>query len=95
MTPKSLLRNPLASSDLAEFTQGTFRPVLDDPAVADAPENVTRVVLCSGKVAVDLEASPLRAETGNVAVLRVEQLAPFQHTAIRTVLEQLPELRKS
>jgi 2-oxoglutarate dehydrogenase E1 component len=90
MTPKSLLRNPLASSDLAEFTQGTFRPVLDDPAVSGSPENVMRVVLCSGKVAVDLEASPLRAETGNVAVLRVEQLAPFQNTAIRTALEQYP-----
>ena len=94
MTPKSLLRNPLASSDLAEFTQGTFRPILDDPAVAGAPENVTRVVLCSGKVAVDLEASPLRAETGNVAVLRVEQLAPFQHTAIRTALEQYPNAQE-
>jgi 2-oxoglutarate dehydrogenase E1 component len=94
MTPKSLLRNPLASSELAEFTQGTFRPVLDDPAVANAPENVTRVVLCSGKVAVDLEASPLRGETGNVAVLRVEQLAPFQHTAIRTALEQYPNAQE-
>jgi 2-oxoglutarate dehydrogenase E1 component len=94
MTPKSLLRNPLASSNLAEFTQGTFRPILDDPAVAGAPENVTRVVLCSGKVAVDLEASPLRAETGNVAVLRVEQLAPFQHTAIRTALEQYPNAQE-
>jgi len=94
MTPKSLLRNPLASSDLAEFTQGTFRPILDDPAVAGAPENVTRVVLCSGKVAVDLEASPLRAETSNVAVLRVEQLAPFQHTAIRTALEQYPNAQE-
>jgi 2-oxoglutarate dehydrogenase E1 component len=94
MTPKSLLRNPLASSYLADFTQGTFMPVMDDPAVTNAPDTVTRVVLCSGKVAVDLEASPLRAEATNVAVIRIEQLAPFQNTAIRTALDHYPNTQE-
>lgn len=94
MTPKSLLRNPLASSNLAEFASGTFMPVLDDPFVAETPEKVTRVILCSGKVAVDLQASPLREQASNVAIVRIEQLAPFQHTAIRSVLNQYSNMRE-
>ena len=65
-------------------------PVMDDPAVTGAPDKVTRVVLCSGKVAVDLEASPHRAEATNVAVIRIEQIAPFQNTAIRAALDHYP-----
>jgi 2-oxoglutarate dehydrogenase E1 component len=94
MTPKSLLRNPLASSDLAEFASGTFLPVLDDPFVAEAPDKVTRVILCSGKVAVDLQASTLREGASNVAIVRVEQLAPFQNTAIRSTLARYANLQE-
>lgn len=94
MTPKSLLRNPLASSELGEFANGTFMPVLDDPFVAEDRGKVTRVVLCSGKVAVDLQASPLREQNDAVAVVRVEQLAPFQNTAIRTALANYPNARE-
>lgn len=94
MTPKSLLRNPLASSTLAELTSGTFRPVLDDARADGHEAEVTRLVLCSGKVAVDLEASPLRAETPNVAVARVEQLAPFQTTAISQTIDRYPNLQE-
>jgi 2-oxoglutarate dehydrogenase E1 component len=94
MTPKSLLRNPLASSDLAELANGTFMPVLDDPFVAENRDSVSRIVLCSGKVAVDLQASPLRAESGQVAVVRVEQLAPFQNTAIRNILAAYPNAQE-
>jgi 2-oxoglutarate dehydrogenase E1 component len=92
MTPKSLLRNPLASSPLADLARGTFRPVLDDPAAEGRADVVTRLVLCSGKVAVDLEASPHRAEATRVAIARVEQLAPFQQTALRQTLSRYPNL---
>ena len=87
MTPKSLLRHPLAASPAADFITGTFQPVLDDPRRTDDPEAVTRLVLCSGKVAVELEGSELR-DAAQVAVARVEQLAPFQTTALRTVIER-------
>jgi 2-oxoglutarate dehydrogenase E1 component len=62
--------------------------------VAEAPEKVRRVVLCSGKVAVDLVASTLREETPEVAIVRIEQLAPFQNTAIRTVLANYPNAQE-
>jgi len=92
MSPKSLLRHPLAASPIEELTNGTFRPVLDDPRRADNADEVTRLVLCSGKVAVDLEGFEARDAATNVAVVRVEQLAPFQNSAIRTVLERYPNL---
>jgi len=93
MTPKSLLRNPAASSELSQFVSGTFRTVLDDTRNTDN-EAVTRLVLCSGKVGVDLDASPLRAETRNVAVARVEQLAPFPKTYLGKTLALYPHLQE-
>ena len=92
MTPKSLLRHPLASSTLADLASGTFKPVIDDPTAAGREEEVTRLILCSGKVAVDLEANPQRAEARNVAIVRVEQLAPFQNTALRQTISRYPNL---
>jgi 2-oxoglutarate dehydrogenase E1 component len=94
MTPKSLLRNPMASSQLSEFSSGTFMPVLDDAFVESDRTRVTRAVLCSGKVAIDLQASPLREQATDVAIVRVEQLAPFQNTAIRNMLAGYPNLRE-
>ena len=92
MTPKSLLRHPLAASPLADFTSGTFRPVLDDARAADRRAEVTRLVLCSGRIWVDLEASEHRSTASEVAIVRVEQLAPFQYSAIADVIERYPNL---
>ncbi|MGB3329008.1 MAG: 2-oxoglutarate dehydrogenase E1 component [Thermomicrobiales bacterium] len=94
MTPKSLLRNPLAASKPEALTSGTFYPVLDDPLAETRRDKVTRLILCSGRVTVDLETSPLRAESERVAIARVEQLAPFQNTAIGNVIAQYPNLQE-
>ncbi len=74
MTPKSLLRNPLVSSSLREFSTGGFMPVIDDPVNDRDAGKVHRVILCSGKVAIDLEMSESRKKHPEVAVIRVEQL---------------------
>ena len=94
MTPKSLLRHPMAASTADQLTSGTFRPVLDDPQARDRRDQVTRLVLCSGRVAIDLDSSPDRAAATGVAVVRVEQLAPFQNTAIGNVIASYPNLRE-
>ncbi len=94
MTPKSLLRHPMAASTPDELTSGTFRPVMDDPRAEQRRNEVTRLVFCSGKVAIDLDNSPLRDETPGVAVVRVEQLAPFQYTAITRVIQSYPNLQE-
>jgi 2-oxoglutarate dehydrogenase E1 component len=94
MTPKSLLRHPLAASKPEALTSGTFMPVLDDPRAASRRDAVTRLILCSGRVGIDLDASEYRDATEQVAVARVEQLAPFQTTAIRNVVQQYPNLEE-
>ncbi len=94
MTPKSLLRNPMAASTPAQFTEGTFRPVIDDPRAEDRRTKVTRLVLCTGKVAIDLESSDLRDDAEHVAVVRVEQLAPFQGTIIGDIIDGYPNLKE-
>ena len=94
MTPKSLLRHPLAASPLADFAEGTaFRPVLDDPFFTGGSaqrDAVQRVVLCSGKVYVDLAASEARKNVDRVALVRVEQLYRFPAEAIERTLALYP-----
>jgi 2-oxoglutarate dehydrogenase complex dehydrogenase (E1) component-like enzyme len=90
-TPKSLLRMKSASSHIDELTSGGFRSVLDDPRVEDRSA-VRRLILCTGKVAHDLDARPERAEHPEIAVARVELLYPFPEEVLREVLAQYPSL---
>ena len=92
MTPKSLLRNPLAASSLDQLAAGEFQAVLDDPRRAETPETVTRLVLCSGKLAVELDSAPQREEAADVAIVRVERLAPFPDEEIARVLARYQNL---
>jgi 2-oxoglutarate dehydrogenase E1 component len=94
MTPKSLLRNPMASSTLEQLATGSFQPVLDDPRRSESGDGVTRLVLCSGKIAVELESSPLRDEADDVAVGRIELLAPFPSEALTRLLGHYPHLEE-
>jgi 2-oxoglutarate dehydrogenase E1 component len=75
MTPKSLLRRPEATSGLEDFTQGRFRHVIPDDGVE--PGEVTRVLLCSGKIYYDLAAARAAAKAGHAALVRLEQLYPL------------------
>jgi 2-oxoglutarate dehydrogenase E1 component len=77
LTPKSLLRHPRAVSPLRDLAEGCWRPILDDPEPGARREGAETLLLCSGKVAVDLLESPQRAERATVAVARLEQVAPF------------------
>jgi 2-oxoglutarate decarboxylase len=92
MTPKSLLRLPLASSRVEDLTEGRFSPVLADPN-AD-PAEVTRLLLCTGKVYYDLIGSPSRAENPTVAIGRVELLYPFPQGEILELIQSYPKLEE-
>ena len=87
MTPKSLLRNPLAASHASDLVGGRFEPVLDDARAREHPSRIERVVLCSGHVWADLEADARRAENDSVAIVRVEELYPFPAERIADVLD--------
>ncbi len=86
-SPKSLLRHPACTSPLAEFTAGTaFQEVLDDPSAT--PERVKRVLLVSGKLYFELDARRREEERQDVAILRLEQLAPLPERALAQVLDR-------
>ncbi|MFI8183941.1 multifunctional oxoglutarate decarboxylase/oxoglutarate dehydrogenase thiamine pyrophosphate-binding subunit/dihydrolipoyllysine-residue succinyltransferase subunit [Actinacidiphila glaucinigra] len=87
-TPKSMLRLKEATSGLADFTTGSFRPVLPDGAV-DAAE-VRRILLCSGKVFYDLDAYRRNAGLRDTAIVRLERLYPFPDEELRAVLARFP-----
>ena len=85
MTPKSLLRHPKVISPVTDFAEGGFREVLDDSC---DPDQVERVLLCSGKVYYDLLAR--RQETGRTdsAIVRVELLYPFPNRDLEDCVEK-------
>jgi multifunctional 2-oxoglutarate metabolism enzyme len=86
MTPKSMLRNKLAVSDPADFTQGSWKPVLGDPTIED-PSQVTSVLLCSGKIRWELmNARSQAGKDGQVAIIAVERLYPLP---MKDIVKQL------
>jgi 2-oxoglutarate dehydrogenase E1 component len=94
MTPKSLLRHPMAASSLEDLSEGTFQPVLDDEEARERAESVERLILCSGKIYTELEGSEDRDEAVDTAIARVELLYPFPEDRVREVLDGYPNLRE-
>jgi 2-oxoglutarate decarboxylase len=93
MTPKSLLRLPQATSTIADLAEGTqFRPVLAEPGVDN--EQVTRLVLCTGKIYYDLVGHSERGSHPGLAVGRVELLYPFPEGQILELMNSYPNLQE-
>jgi 2-oxoglutarate dehydrogenase E1 component len=88
-TPKSLLRHPKASSRVADFTDGHFQKVIDDPIAAARASDVRRLIFCVGKVYFDLVEERAKRFAGReheVAVIRVEQLYPWPEKMLTEVM---------
>lgn len=88
-TPKSMLRNKAATSQVEDFTSGTFEPVLPDTTVD--PAKVTRVLLTSGKVYWDLVAKRKKEGLEDTAIVRVEQLYPLPVDQLVAALDAYPD----
>jgi 2-oxoglutarate dehydrogenase E1 component len=91
LTPKSLLRHPLVASAPRELSEGRFRMVIPDPEAADRPREIKRVLVCSGKVFVDLVSSEHRGNRPDVAICRVEQLYPVPMRDLGSMFERYSE----
>jgi multifunctional 2-oxoglutarate metabolism enzyme len=85
-TPKSL-RHPRAVSPIGDFTSGGFEEILDDSSVTDKG-SVSRIVFCSGKLYYDLLSGREHRNAANVALVRVEQLYPFEADRARDILHR-------
>jgi len=90
MAPKSVLRNPLATSTLDEISENTiFRPLVGDNLVS---KNVKRVIICSGKLYYDLLAKRTELKLNNIALIRIEELYPFPVKELEQELEKYADV---
>jgi 2-oxoglutarate decarboxylase len=89
-SPKAMLRLRQATSPVDAFTSGTFEEVIDDATITDRGA-VRRVVLHSGKVHHDLRAEAEKRGITDVALVRLEQLAPLPLERLLEVLAGYPD----
>ncbi|WP_395947010.1 2-oxoglutarate dehydrogenase E1 component [Caedibacter taeniospiralis] len=85
MSPKSLLRHPLVHSSIDELADGQFQNVIAEVENIK-PSEVSRVILCSGKVYYDLLTERTDKAVKDVAIIRLEQLYPFPQVDLGKVL---------
>ncbi len=86
MTPKSLLRHPLATSSLDDLSNGEFQVVIPEVDKEINAANVKRIVFCSGKVYYDLLEKRRAGNMNHIAIVRVEQLYPFPEARMKETL---------
>ena len=92
MTPKSLLRHPLAKSSAKEFMDDHHFMRIKSDLTEIEDSKVKRLVLCSGKVAYDLMQRRDEAEMDDVSIVRIEQLYPFPGEPLAARLERMTNL---
>ena len=95
LTPKSLLRHPQAVNDFSELAEGHFHSVIDDPLLSlREKKQVTRVILCSGKVYYDLVATHQQYDLRQITIIRLEQLYPFPEYDLKDILKQYEAIKE-
>ncbi|EXX86551.1 2-oxoglutarate dehydrogenase, partial [Paenibacillus darwinianus] len=95
MAPKSLIRHPRVASPALEFTDGAFRPVWEQPGTGEDAANVRRLIVCSGKIAIDLEDALAHGEANEALhIVRVERLYPFPEQELSDIAARYPKLEE-
>jgi 2-oxoglutarate dehydrogenase E1 component len=102
MSPKFLLRHSRAASSISDLTEGSFQPVINDTEAEKRAEAVTRLILCSGKIYMDMafeSSSPFApraafVEAQHAALVRIEELYPFPADALQKVIAGYPNLKE-
>jgi 2-oxoglutarate decarboxylase len=92
-TPKSMLRNKAAVSDIKEFTEDRFHSVLEEPTYAEGTgdrSKVTRILLTSGKIYYELAARKAKDNRDDIGIVRIEQLAPLPFHRLKETLDHYP-----
>lgn len=92
-TPKSMLRNKAAVSDIKEFTEDRFHSVLEEPTYTEGigdRNKVTRILLTSGKIYYELAARKAKDNRDDIGIVRIEQLAPLPFHRLKETLEHYP-----
>ncbi len=85
-TPKGTLRHHLAVSPIEEFTQGSFKHIIDDESFIKNPEKARKVLVCSGKIYFELMTEIHKQNINDIAVVRVEQYYPFNSSLFASII---------
>ncbi|TLU61340.1 2-oxoglutarate dehydrogenase E1 component [Thalassotalea litorea] len=92
MSPKSLLRHPLAVSSMEELASGVYQNVIGEVDELDK-KAVKRIVMCSGKVYYELLEKRRKQELNNIAIVRIEQLYPFPEEELKAIIAEYPNVK--
>jgi 2-oxoglutarate decarboxylase len=93
-TPKGNLRAEAATSTLEDLAEGSFQLVIDDPNAASKRDEVERLILCTGRIYYELQASEQRENADTVAIARVEMLYPFAQEQLAGLITEYPNLKE-
>ena len=91
-SPKSLLRHPQVISPFKDFTENKFKEIIDDDKVTK--KSAKRVIFCTGKVYYDLIEERDKNKVKDIAIVRIEQLAPFPKKQYEAILKKYPKAEK-
>ena len=98
MTPKSLLRHPLTLSTGSELSEGRFQPALEQENLGTKPNKVKRLVLTTGKMAIDLaaeiESGKHEYNLDELHIVRIEQLYPFPAEKVQSIMKRFKNLEE-
>lgn len=95
VTPKSLLRHPLAAATIEDLSEGKFQEVIEQPGLGKNVKKVERILLGSGKVTIDL-AEHVKDGKGfeNTHILRVEEVYPFPSKKLSEIIARYPNVKE-
>ena len=90
-SPKSLLRNKAATSPMQELAEGRFKEIIGETEDLDRTQ-IDRILLCTGKVYYELVKHRQEIAAFNVAIIRIEQLYPFNEQELNSQFEKYPNV---
>lgn len=93
MSPKSLLRHPMAVCNVEELGTGVFHPFISDLETEDV-KSTDRLIICSGKVYYDLYKEREASERKNITIARLEQFYPFPDKDIKKILQEYKHVKE-
>lgn len=93
MSPKSMLRHKEAISSLEDLANGHFQPIIPETEAFD-PEQVKRIIACSGKIYYELIAYRREHNITDMVIIRLEQLYPFPHDDFQAEINRYEHARE-
>lgn len=92
MSPKSLLRHPMATSKTEDLAKGKYQPLISDEKIKDK-NKIDRLIICSGKIYYDLYKKQQKDELENIAIARLEQFYPFPAGDFNKMLKEYSHVK--